>query len=517
MTPTDAEALNFNDPEMLTIAQLYVTQGASDDGVRASEAFASCVGKMCVRICHDDFKPTNSDGFKEIFSNIQDVMPMAFALLSAVSTLQQAQAVKKSSGAAGEKSQAPKGSDQKDADAEAGGGNSDQSKGGKKPEAAMDEDEEQEEVFDPDYEITKMKKIDYQFDLDEQEQETLADHRRYTERFFFRPTERQKKLQKKMAPIPRNDCGARSFELTESDKAKLTFPDKPKSQDTINKEMKDLLKNNQLLQQSYLALQHHARDVLYHYEESCERRQDQSGLFGARMCIYLLDEQLPDLVHEQCTMVKDAWYGEAIRTTYPDLAKKYKAEDDARIAPGKLQDKKNVLDDALMADMAEEAENQRAIGIMDEALRARHGKRKPSYQQGGGKRANHHHQQAQRSDWEDLHSKIQNNQGGGSFRGGRGRMAGQGGQGRGGGFQGRGRGGAASRGGGGSASSTGRGQGAAGGQYAKQNCTYGDSCTKADCTFWHPTMRKSAKNGQGASSLGSRKQGPGAAPFFKKK
>ena len=54
---------------------------------------------MCARICHDDFKPTNSDGFKEIFSNIKDVLPMAFAFLLAVSTLQQAQAVKKSSGA----------------------------------------------------------------------------------------------------------------------------------------------------------------------------------------------------------------------------------------------------------------------------------------------------------------------------------------------------------------------------------------------------------------------------------
>ena len=75
---------------MLEVVHLYVTQGASDDGVRVSEVFANCIGRMCARICHDDFKPPDGDGFSEVFKDAKDVLPMAFKLLSVVSTLQQA-------------------------------------------------------------------------------------------------------------------------------------------------------------------------------------------------------------------------------------------------------------------------------------------------------------------------------------------------------------------------------------------------------------------------------------------
>jgi hypothetical protein len=117
-------------------------------------------------------------------------------------------------------------------------------------EVENDEEKREEEreddvrdIFNPDFDITKQLKKDYHYEMSSDSLEMLEERRSRTERFFYRGTAVYKNTESKIAPIAKNDTGARSFMLTEADKGMLTFP--AQSQDVINKQMKELMDSNQ--------------------------------------------------------------------------------------------------------------------------------------------------------------------------------------------------------------------------------------------------------------------------------
>jgi uncharacterized membrane protein YgcG len=347
----------------------------------------------------------------------------------------------------------------------------------------------------------------------------LEERRSRTERFFYRGTAVYKNTESKIAPIAKNDTGARSFMLTEADKGMLTFP--AQSQDVINKQMKELMDSNQKLQQTYQALQHHVGELLFRYEQSCSEKEDADGLWDAKLSLHLLNVQLPEQVHEQVAMMKDAWYGHAVKNTYPALVERYKAEDDARVLPGKLNKHLNVLDHTMLAELAEEAEVQRGLHIMNDTMNSKQ-KRKARDQGHGRQQSAQERKRLRKGDDDDLfsfrakgfHSGRGGTGGGHAGRGGRGGHGG----GSGGGHGGRGRGGQG-RGAGAFAGAQGQSRepGAGSQEFSKKDCRFGDSCTKDDCDFWHPTNKSAPKNGKEASGSGAKKHFSKSKPFQRKR